>query len=182
MDRETTKPKVGQILLTESAISACIASLAEQIKAAYKATNKVIVLVLLDGAKRFADELFGCIDLAKFELRYLRAKSYNGAESCGQIEINGRIGDVSDAEVLIVDDIYDRGRTLSGVLQIVKQGHPQSIRTCVLLEKQTTRTELVSIDFVAAQVPDCFVVGYGLDYDGQYRELPFIASVDIVSV
>lgn len=182
MERETTKPKVGQILLTESAISASIASLAEQIKATYDSSDKVIVLVLLDGAKRFADELFGCIDLSKFELRYLRAKSYNGNESSGVVEIIGKIGDVSDAEVLIVDDIYDRGRTLSSVLRIVEQGHPQNIRTCVLLEKQTERTDSVEIDFVAAQVPDCFVVGYGLDYDGQYRELPFIASVDIVSV
>jgi hypoxanthine phosphoribosyltransferase len=178
MDRQASETRVGQILLTESAISSRIANLAEQIRTIYTDSNKVTVLVLLNGAKRFADELFKRINDDKFRLRYLKASSYDGAESDGKVIITGRVGDVTGQEVLIVDDIYDSGLTISEVLKRVKQARPYRIKTCLLLEKQTRHKERVVIDFKAAMVPDCFVVGFGLDFNGQYRELPFIAELN----
>lgn len=182
MDRKTFKSQVGRILLTESVIASHVVSLAEQIKAAYADSNKVTVLVLLSGAKRFADELFERINDEKFRLRYLTVSSYDGTRSNGKAVISGDTGDVAGQEVLIVDDIYDSGLTISDVLKKVKQGRPHQIRTCVLLEKQTRHRKQVVIDFKAAVVPDCFVVGYGLDYNGKYRELSFIAELNIAGI
>jgi len=179
MDRDTTKTKFRQILLTKKALSSYIANLAEQIKTTYANNDKIIVIVLLNGAKRFTDELFGHINDEKFRLRYLTAGSYNGAESGGKVTIAGDIGDVAGQEVLIADDIYDSGLTLSEVIKKVEQARPHRIRTCLLLEKQTRHKKKITIDFKAAVVPDCFVVGYGLDYNGQYRQLPFIAELDL---
>ncbi len=181
MDRKTAKAQVGRILLTEPELAARVANLAEQIKTAYADTSKVIVLVLLNGAKRFTKDLFGLINDEKFQLRYLTVNSYSGCKSNGKVT-TGDIGNVAGQEVLITDDIYDSGLTISEVLKKVKQAQPNRIRTCLLLEKQTTHKEHVKIDFKAAVVPDCFVVGYGLDYDGQYRELPFVAELDLAAL
>lgn len=180
MDCDPAKTKIARILLTESAISSHVANLAEQIKTTYANKDKVIVLVLLNGAKRFTDELFERINDEKFQVRYLTVNSYYGSKSTGKITITGDIGNVAGQEVLIADDIYDSGLTISEVLKMVKQAQPHRIRTCMLLEKQTRHKKKVKIDFKAADVPDCFVVGYGLDYNGQYRELPFIAELNIL--
>jgi hypoxanthine phosphoribosyltransferase len=179
MDHETAKPQVGKILLTESALSARVAGLAAQIKAAYADVDSVVAVVLMQGAKRFADELFSLIDDGRFELRYLTVSSYRGVEQAENVSICGEVGDVAYRDVLIVDDIYDRGLTLSGVMQMVCRGRPRRVRVCCLLEKQTQHREEIKIDFKAATVPDCFVVGYGLDYAGQYRHLPFVAQLDL---
>jgi hypoxanthine phosphoribosyltransferase len=182
MDRKTAKAQIGRILLTESVLAVRIANLAEQVRNAYADCNKVIVPVLLNGAKRFADELFERINDVKFQLRYLIVTSYSAAQSSGKVIIEGDIGDVAGQEVLITDDIYDSGLTISEVLKKVRQGKPRRIRTCLLLEKQTTHKKNVEIDFKAAVVPDCFVVGFGLDYNGQYRELPFIAELSLAAL
>ncbi len=182
MDRQTTKAKVGQILLTESVLSSRIANLAEQVKAIYAQSNRVIALVLLNGAKRFADELFERINDKKFQLKYLKVSSYDGAVPNGKVTITGDIGDVAGQEVLIVDDIYDSGLTLSKVIKRVKRARPYRIRTCLLLEKRTRHKKNIAIDFKTAVVPDCFVVGFGLDYNGQYRDLPFIAELNLAGL
>jgi hypoxanthine phosphoribosyltransferase len=181
MDRQSTQAQVGQIFLTESVLCSRIENLSEQVTI-YTDSNKVTVLVLLNGAKRFADELFERIKDDKFQLRYLKVSSYDGAEPNRKVTITGDIGDLAGKEVLIVGDIYDSGLAISEVLKRVKQAQPHRIRTCLLLEKQAMHKEQVVIDFKAAVVPDCFVVGFGLDYNGQYRELPFIAELNLASL
>lgn len=182
MDCHDSNTQVEQIFLSGPVLSARIADLAEQIKAAYAATDRVIVLVLLNGAKRFTDELFRRINDRKFQLRYLTVRSYSGARPGANITIAGDITDVAGQEVLIADDIYDTGLTLSEAMQKVEQSRPLRIRTCCLLEKQTRHKKKIAIDFKAATVPDCFVVGYGLDYNGRYRDLPFIAELNLPSL
>jgi hypoxanthine phosphoribosyltransferase len=178
MERQQAKIRPAKVLITESRLSSQIEELARKIKAKYESAPDVVVFVLLEGAKKFACELFARINDEKFQLRYIRAKSYNGTKANSCVEITGDIGDITGREVLIVDDIYDSGITMSSVIRLIEQTCPKRIKTCVMLEKQTTRKETVHIDFQAAQVPDCFVVGYGLDYDGRFRDLPYVAAVE----
>ncbi len=183
MEREETATKTGQILLTGQEISARLKELAHRIQTAYADADRVVVVVLLSGAKHFADQLFTLIDDDKFQLTYVKASSYgDGFTSNGDVEIKGLDKSaLADKEVLIIDDIYDSGLTMARMIDAVSCAKPRSIRTCVLLVKQTEHTRQVNIDFKAAVVDDCFVVGFGLDYGGQYRELPFIARLEIVA-
>jgi hypoxanthine phosphoribosyltransferase len=181
MEREETAAKTGQILLTEQEISTHLEELARRIQKAYADLDEVTVVVLLSGAKHFADRLFALIDNDKFRLTYVKVSSYgDGFISSGSVDIKGLDKSaLADKEILIVDDIYDSGLTMSRVVDVVSFAGPRSIRTCVLLAKQTEHTKQVNIDFQAAAVDDCFVVGFGLDYKGQYRDLPFIARLEI---
>ncbi|MFA5784072.1 MAG: phosphoribosyltransferase family protein [Phycisphaerae bacterium] len=176
MERQLTRTQIGRIILSESHLRTCINKLADQIKNAYTGCGEVIVLVLLNGAKRFADDLFERINDDKFKLRYISVSSYNGNKSIGKVTVQGEITGLSGCEVLIADDIYDTGLTLSEVVKIVEKEKPHGIRTCLLLEKQLPHQRHITIDFKGADVPDCFVVGYGLDHDEQFRELPYIAQ------
>lgn len=177
MERQSIRTtQIGRTILTESKLRNCILKLSDQIKTAYTGCGEVIVLVLLKGAKRFADDLFRQIDDDKFLLRYVSVSSYDGDKSIGKVTINGELGNLAGKEILIVDDIYDSGLTLSEIIRTVEKEKPFRIRTCLLLEKQIPHQRHIKIDFKGSDVPDCFVVGYGLDYDEQFRELPFIAQ------
>ena len=106
---------------------------------------------------------------------------YGGTESTGTVEIRKDIEvDVTGADVLLVDDILDTGRTLSFAVQHVKDKGARSITTCALLDKPSRRIVDIEADHVGFAVDDVFVVGYGLDYDSYYRELPHIAEVTFV--
>ncbi len=175
------KEQIGKVLLTESQLHARIKTLADLITAEYKNCHKVEVVVLLHGARQFANDMFTLIEDEKFNLQYIKASSYNGTNSNGFVEVEGRLSNIETADVLIVDDIFDSGRTMKHVIDLVDKHKPHRIKTCVLFEKQTERAEKVKIDFAAAQVPDCFIIGYGLDYEDRYRDLPFIAELDFIN-
>ena len=183
MERTETSAKITTILLSEKQVSAKLKKLAGQIKQAYSRSEKVVVIVTLSGAKVFADELFGLINSSKFEINYINASSYKDKlKTSGFVELKGLdklklIGE----DILIVDDIYDSGLTMGAIVDFINNSKPKSLRTCVLLVKQIQTARYVHIDFHAAKVPDCFVIGYGLDYKGQYRDLPFIARLEITS-
>lgn len=110
---------------------------------------------------------------------FMTLESYgSGTESSGTVRVTKDIAlDVSGAEVLLVDDILDTGRTLSFANQHLYEKGASAVRTCTLLDKPSRRVVPFEADFVGFKVPDEFVVGYGLDYDGYYRELPHIAKV-----
>ena len=177
MSQIEERAQLGKVIFTESDLRDRLIILARSISDDYENCQKVDVVVLLNGAKRFADDLFSLIDDEKFHLQYIRAKSYNGTQSNGSVTIEGRLSDIETADVLIVDDIYDSGRTMSHVIELINQHKPHRVKTCVLLEKQVERVEKVDVDFAAGRVQVCFIVGYGLDYEGQYRDLPFIAEL-----
>lgn len=179
MERTIYKSQVGQILIDADSIASAISALARQITSTFKQSQDVSVIVLLDGAKRFADDLFGFINDGKFRLEYIDVKSYNGTESAGAVEINGDLPNLEGADVLIIDDIYDSGTTMKHMTETVKSHNPGIVKTCVLLKKQTPRDYADVVDFYAFDIPDCFVVGYGLDYNGQYRQLSYIAELCI---
>lgn len=183
MEQASESAAIGQVLLTGDEISSILHKLAGQISTAYADSQKVIVIVLLSGAKVFADNLFALINDDKFKIHYITASSYkNGCKSCGTLELTGLdYISVKGQDVLIVDDIYDSGLTMRGMFNFLKPQNPSTIRTCILLVKQVERSDTIDIDFQGITIDDYFVVGYGLDYNGQYRHLPFIASLQAPS-
>ena len=168
-----------RILITKEEIDARLDELAKDIVSKYGKFDNVVLLVVLNGARHFADDLTKRID-ADIEAAYICASSYHGKlQSSGEVIISSKISsELKGKRVIIVDDVYDSGLTLDAVLRFVMKQHPESIKTCVLLEKSKLHKINVKINFRGFFIEDFFLVGYGLDYKGQCRDLPFIASVE----
>ena len=113
-------------------------------------------------------------------LDFMSVSSYGGdTKSSGMVKIVKDLDDsIAGKDVLVVEDIIDSGRTLSYLLELLKDRKPNSLKLCTLLDKPDRRVVDVDIDYTAFQVPDKFVVGYGLDYDQKYRNLPYIGVVE----
>lgn len=170
-------PGIKSILISESQLAQQIDALAQRILQDYQNEEPVIVGVL-NGSILFIADLIRrlpiplCID-------FIGVSSYRGKTSPGPLETTKKLSlEVKGRRVLIVDEILDSGRTLQSVAQTLESWSPQELRTCVLLEKTARRTVRIQADYVGFQVPDCFVVGYGLDYDGRYRNLPFLGVLE----
>jgi len=104
----------------------------------------------------------------------------DGTESTGRIKIMKDLDDpIKDKNVLVVEDIIDSGRTLSHLLSFLKVREPKSLKLCTLLDKPDRRVVEVNVDYVGKEIPDLFVVGYGLDYAQKYRNLPYIGVVEL---
>lgn len=115
------------------------------------------------------------------EVEFMSVSSYgSGTESSGIVKIVQDLStSIEGKNVIVVEDIIDTGRTLSYLLENLKTRSPKSVRLCTLLDKPERRVVDVKVDYVGFEIPDEFVVGYGLDYDQQYRNLPYIGFVEI---
>ncbi len=165
---------IDTILVDEATIKARLRKLGDEINAAYRG-RELTVIAIINGAIIFVADLIRELDLA-IQLDCIRVSSYRDEmRPVQEPEIIDRIRlDVEDVDVLLIDDILDTGKTLSRVCEIFRKMRPASLRTCVLLDKQTTRAVDFEADFVGFQIPDEFVVGYGLDFAERYRQLPCI--------
>ncbi len=143
------------------------------------AGRNAVILGLLDGACCFTADLVRAIPLPDLELRFLHAASYAGMESTGRVDL-GHLPDLSGRSVMVVDDILDTGRTLAAVVTAVRAAGAASVGTCVLLDKPARRDPagLPRADRVGFTIPDRFVVGYGLDHDGRWRQLPDVCVIE----
>ena len=167
-----------RILIKQEELRDIIERLAEAVSAFYSGKH-ITALVLLEGAKYFAQDLLAEIDVP-FDVEFLKVSSYRGTVSGGTVSLDADetiAQRLRDKHVLIIDDIFDSGRTLYHLLNWIEDSRPASVKTCVLLEKEIARDAEVRIDFSGLTVPDVFVIGYGMDFDGQYRELPFVAEL-----
>jgi hypoxanthine phosphoribosyltransferase len=166
---------VERILFHEQTILSRLDALAAEITAHYRG-QELTVVALLNGSLIFAADLLRRVPLP-LKLDCLSVASYHGGtESSGVVKF-GQVAlpDIRDRHVLIVDDILDTGRTLRAVCERLHQdGAPRSIRICVLLRKNKVRAEEMEADYVGFDIGDEFVIGYGLDYQEHYRNLPFI--------
>jgi hypoxanthine phosphoribosyltransferase len=167
-----------QTLLTEEELRAGVAEAAEQIKACY-AGRPLTIIGILTGSVVLLADLIRQLDMP-LRVGVLQASSYRGATTTrGELIINHELmPDISGRDVLLVDDIFDTGHTLLQVMQRMKALKPRSIRSLVLLRKVGRQEADIEPDFVGFRIPDQFVVGYGLDYEDEYRNLPYLAALE----
>lgn len=167
-----------RVMYTEEEIAAKIKSLGEQISKDYEGKEVVLVCVL-KGATFFACELAKRISVP-VEIEFMAVSSYgNETESSGVVKINKDLDQpIRGKNVIVVEDIVDTGRTLSYLLELFKKREPESLALCTLLDKPERRVATVKVDYTGFQIPDEFVVGYGLDYAQKYRNLPYIGIIE----
>jgi hypoxanthine phosphoribosyltransferase len=171
-------PRPGRVLVAEDAIAARVAELGAAIARDYARAAPVLVGVL-QGAVPFLADLMRRLPIDA-TVDFVRASSYGaGTTSSGTVRlVVDLMVDIAGRDVLIVDDIVDTGLTLAALKRTFEARRPRSVRTCVLLDKGGRRQADVPIDYVGFTIPNVFVVGYGLDYDGLYRNLPHVAALD----
>lgn len=166
---------IQQILLSEQQLHDRIAQLGQELTKEYGDKNPVFVGVL-KGAVVFYADLIRAFD-APCQLDFIRISSYEGTHSTGNIRLRQDVScDLKDRHVVIVEDILDTGRSLKFVYEYLMEKGAASVKTCTLLDKPEGRTEDAPFeaDYVGFSIPNAFVVGYGLDYDEQYRNLPYV--------
>jgi hypoxanthine phosphoribosyltransferase len=169
--------RVCEALITADQIASRVEELALAIRRDYAGKSLALVAVL-KGSIVFLSDLLRHLD-SNVTVDLVEASSYGDrTASSGQVVLR-RYGtlDLAGRDVLVVDDIADTGHTLAAVRRAIEATGPRSIRTCVLLDKPSRRQAPVTLDYCGFQVPDVFVVGYGLDHAGRYRGLPHVARL-----
>lgn len=165
---------IERVLITEEEIKEIIARLGKQITEDYKGKNLLVVSVLKGSVMVMADLLREI----KLPLRidFMSVSSYgSGTTTSGSVKIIKDLDiNLAGYDLLIVEDILDSGVTLSSLKEILLTRGPASVKICTLLDKPERRKADIKADYVGAQIPDAFVVGYGLDYDEKYRNLPYV--------
>ncbi len=161
------------VFISKEQISQRIRELGELINKDY-AGKEVTIIPLLTGAFMFAADLMREIKVP-VDIQFMATSSYEGTQSTGEVKINYDLKkSVNGKHVLLVEDIVDTGTTLKTVMEIMKTREPASIKLASLLYKPARNVHPVTIDYLGFEIEDKFVIGYGLDFDGRYRELPYI--------
>ncbi len=168
---------IARVLISPAAIQKRIAELGQQITSDYQGQELEIVCIL-KGAFLFTSDLCRQIDLPQ-KLDFMAVASYgDSTRSSGIVKIDKDLSDsIQGKHVLIVEDIIDSGLTLSYIVKILQDRQPASIKVCVLCNKPSNQQQAVKVDYCGFTLEDEFVVGYGLDYRGYLRNLPYIGIV-----
>ena len=171
--------EIVHVMLSEDTVEKRIAEMAEQISRDYEGKN-LRLLCILKGS------VFFCCELAKrltipVTLDFMSVSSYgNDTKSSGRIEIKKELDEsVEGVDCLIVEDIIDSGHTLAWMKKLLLERKPASLRLCALLDKPDRRETEVAVDYIGFEIPDEFVVGYGLDYAQKYRNLPYVGRLEL---
>ncbi len=165
--------ELDRILIERELIQERVARLARQVQRDY-AGRELVIVALLNGTVMFLADLVRHLELP-LRLDFIGVSSYGEGTTSGELHFTKELKlDVRGRHVLLVDDILDTGRTLRKVLDQLKRLRPRSLKTCVLLDKKSRRVEKVSAHYVGFEIPDLFVVGYGMDFAERYRNLPFV--------
>ena len=170
--------KIKKVLLTQKQIKDRVKELGEQITNDYKG-KELIVISVLKGSVIFVADLIRAIDL-DVKIDFMSVSSYHsGVKSSGVVKFLKDLDiDIEGCDILIVEDILDSGLTLSYLRDLLIKRNPKSIKITALLDKVDKRKTDIKADYVGFEIPDEFVVGYGLDYDERYRNLPYIGVLD----
>ena len=166
---------IDHIMISQADIDKVTDRIAAEVSADYKG-KRLLLLCILKGSVVFMGDLMKKITIP-VDIDFMKVSSYGGGtETTGRIKIllDLHRNDLSECDVLIVEDIIDSGRTLSYLVEYLKLGGVHSVKTCTLLDKPSRREVDFTPDYSGYQIPDEFVVGYGLDYNEQYRALPYI--------
>ena len=167
------------VLISEEDVEKRVRELAAQINKDYEGKTLRLICIL-KGSVFFTCELAKRLTIP-VTLDFMSVSSYgNGTESSGRVKIVKDLDESIEGEnILVIEDIIDSGRTLRYLLDILGSRKPESLKLCTLLDKPERRVTDVEVDYVGFQIPDRFVVGYGLDYAQQFRNLPYIGEVEI---
>lgn len=175
---------IKSVLLTQEQLQARIAELGSRIGDEYRdlvaeSGQDLLLITVLKGAVLFVTDLARTIPLPT-QFEFMAVSSYGSStSSSGVVRILKDLDrDIHGRDVLIVEDVVDSGLTLSWLLRNLSSRHPRSLRVCTLLRKPDAVGANVDIEYVGFDIPNDFVVGYGLDYDERYRDLPYIGTLD----
>ena len=168
---------IAKILVSEAELEATVSRLAAQIDADYKGSDKKLVLLcILKGSIVFMGDLMKKLTVP-VEIDCMKVSSYgSGTTSSGSVKIHLDVTrpDLSNCDFLIIEDIIDSGYTLSYLTEYLKLRGARSVKTCARLDKPARRKVEFTPDYIGLEIPDEFVVGYGLDYDERFRALPYV--------
>ncbi len=172
------RPYVIDQMISAKAIAARIEELARDIEREFRGTDKLVVIGLLRGSFVFIADLVREMDLP-LEVDFIEASSYGDTmESSREVRILKDLrGEIHGRDVLVVEDIVDTGFTLHHVIHMLKAREPARLRTIALLDKPSRREVDFAADFIGFEIPDEFVVGYGIDFAQRNRDLPYIGKV-----
>lgn len=164
---------ISEVVLSEEEIDRIVTDLGETIRKDYEGKTPILV-GLLKGSVLFMGDLTKKID-AHLEIDFMDVSSYVGTKSTGEVQILKDLsGSVDGRHILIVEDIIETGTTLNSIINLIKSRNAASIEIVTLLDKPVNRKLHVDVKYIGAEIPDGFVVGYGLDFDEKYRNLPYI--------
>jgi len=170
---------IGEIIITQDQIEDRVSELGEQITTDYQHSEKLLLLGLLRGSVMFMTDLMRHIR-RPMTMDFMLVSSYSGTESSGFVRIDSdHKSNIHGWDVILIDDIVDTGYTIHTIQKLLIERKPRSLKTCTLLDKKTRHKVEIQIDYCGFEIPDYFVVGYGLDIDEKGRNLPYIASVDL---
>jgi hypoxanthine phosphoribosyltransferase len=171
--------KVFKPFISYERIEKAIDQLAVKVNADYKGTGKVpVLLCVLNGSIVFTGELMERLDF-DVDLMSIKLSSYQGTSSTGQVRTEmGLTGDVAGKEVIIVEDIVDTGRTIEALVRILQEKGASKVKVCSMLLKPEMYDKDIVLDYVAMEIPDDFIVGFGLDYNGLGRNYKDIYVLD----
>ncbi len=173
--------EISKILVSEKEIEETTKRIAAEIDRDYENSDgRLVLLGILKGSVPFLAELMKKIK-SNPEIEFMKVSSYGrGTKSSGSVKIilDWQRANIEECDIIVVEDIIDSGRTLSYLCEYLKQKGARSVRTCTLLDKPSRREVDFTPDYCGIEVPDEFVVGYGLDYDERYRALPYIGVLD----
>lgn len=170
---------IGDILITPEQIHERVSELGKQITLDYAGSEQLLILGLLRGSVVFITDLMRKIH-HPMTMDFMSVSSYSGSESSGFVRIDSdHKTNIYGWDVILVDDIVDTGYTIQTVRKLLLDRKPKSLKVCALLDKKERHKVETPIDYLGFDIPDYFVVGYGLDIDEKGRNLPYIASVDL---
>ena len=168
--------RIPKLLISEEEIERRVAQLGEEISADYAGADEILMVGVLRGCFIFLADLSRRLTMPR-RIDFISVRSYQGTTS-GAVQILMDVRtDIRDKHVLIVEDIIDSGQTLAYLLETFKARRPASLKTCVFVRKKGRGGD-VPVDYLGLEIPDVWVVGYGLDFDDQFRTLPHIAALD----
>ena len=164
-----------QTFISKSTISSTVSRLGKEIRANHK--GPITLLSVLKGSICFTSDLMRELD-GEVKICFTTVSSYSG-KSSGRISYDSpNLDDITDSNVIIVEDIADTGKTLDFLISQVRSMNAKTVQTCVLLDKPSRREIPVTIDYLGHTIQDLFVVGYGMDFKGRFRNFPYIGIID----
>ena len=165
------------VLINKSRIEKRLYEMAKEIEKDYKGKD-IVFLGIIKGAIPFMWDLAKRIKNDVY-FDFIEVSSYAGTESTGQVQLHKDIkGSIEGKDVIIIEDIVDTGRTLDFLLEFLKEKNANSVKIATLLSKPSRRVVELNVDYIGFKIDDKFVVGYGLDYDQKYRNLPYVGYIE----